>query len=306
MQHLRQAPIETAYGNLKRHPGSVFVQREYLQSFNDYLLPCLRNRFVLIIGDHDLTTPRQLDMRYPFVNTTSPYWINNSTPTINTFKYRTWSSWLHDSRIYHIFVEHLDELGPSKVSPIPLGLDPKNLPVSFTRSLTLSKILNNTYLPLSDRPLRIRITNRLRHGPQYTPRKEVKNKCTTSWREFCVSYRAPNGEEFFDDLKQYPFVLCVHGGGIDPNPLAWTALLAGTIPIIQKFPGGSIYDDLPVVKISSLSTGAINLELLSKWLHQYEPQFYGNERVKVVEMLMTDFWWSKIQLKVNEIGTRKI
>jgi len=98
----------------------------------------------------------------------------------------------------------------------------------------------------------------------------------------------------------------VHGGGIDPNPLAWTALLAGTIPIIQKFPGGSIYDDLPVVKISSLSTGAINLELLSKWLHQYEPQFYGNERVKVVEMLMTDFWWSKIQLKVNEIGTRKI
>jgi hypothetical protein len=28
-------------------------------------------------------------------------------------------------------------------------------------------------------------------------------------------------------LEQVPFILCVHGGGVDPSPKAWEAVIAG-------------------------------------------------------------------------------
>ena len=34
-------------------------------------------------------------------------------------------------------------------------------------------------------------------------------------------------KEFLKLLVEYPFVACVHGGGIDPSPKAWEALLLG-------------------------------------------------------------------------------
>ena len=297
MQHWRRVPLDIAYGNIDEPPRTIFVQREYLQSFNDYLLPCIKHKIVLIVGDHDLSTPLQMDVRYRFINTVSPYWVNKSVP--NSFKYSTWLSWLSDLRVHHIFVEHLDEKGHSKVSPIPLGLDPTNLPLHFMRSLTVQKISNNTYQPLSQRPLVMRFTNRMRNGIQWRARAETREKCVSTWREFCTSSPAPNGEEFFNDLKKYPFVLCAHGGGIDPNPLAWTTLIAGSIPIIQRFPGDDIYDGLPVVKLTRLPADEINVALLQIWLQELEPQFYGDARVRVVEKLMADYWWEKNQRVVE-------
>ena len=38
--------------------------------------------------------------------------------------------------------------------------------------------------------------------------------------------------EYLALVASVPFVACVHGGGLDPSPKAWEALLVGTIPII--------------------------------------------------------------------------
>ena len=39
-------------------------------------------------------------------------------------------------------------------------------------------------------------------------------------------------KEYLALVASVPFVACVHGGGLDPSPKAWEALLVGTIPII--------------------------------------------------------------------------
>jgi len=300
MQHWRRVPVEIVYGSLVKHPKSIFVQREYLQPFNDIIMPCLKKRIVLIIGDHDLTTPRQIDVRYPLIYPPYPSWMNKSIP--NSFKLSTWSSWLSDPRISHIFVEHLDVKGPSKVSPIPLGLDPSNAPLSFLRSLSASKILNQTLTRLNRRPLMMRFTNRVRGGPQWKARIETKRMCETVWKKICNSAPAPSHALFFDEIARYPFVLCAHGGGIDPNPQAWSALIAGSIPIIQSFPGDDMYNDLPVVKVSKLPTDEINETTLLEWRSKLEKHFHGNARVKVVEKLTTNYWWEKIQEEVRALG----
>lgn len=33
--------------------------------------------------------------------------------------------------------------------------------------------------------------------------------------------------EFIKHLEEVPFILCVHGGGVDPSPKAWEAIIAG-------------------------------------------------------------------------------
>jgi hypothetical protein len=45
------------------------------------------------------------------------------------------------------------------------------------------------------------------------------------------------------------FTACAHGGGIDPSPKAWEAVMMGTIPIIQHSTLDDAYAQLPVVFI---------------------------------------------------------
>ena len=54
-----------------------------------------------------------------------------------------------------------------------------------------------------------------------------------------------------------PFVLCVHGGGLDPSPKAWEAIMLGTIPIIQHSTLDDAYEQLPVV-------------FIQRWQHLFE------------------------------------
>jgi hypothetical protein len=49
-----------AYANRRVAPRSIFVQIQGLGSFMRHILPCLTHRFVLMIGDEDMTAPRQV------------------------------------------------------------------------------------------------------------------------------------------------------------------------------------------------------------------------------------------------------
>lgn len=89
------------------------------------------------------------------------------------------------------------------------------------------------------RPLSVLQVDRLRTGPQWEDRRRVRELCASEWRAFCAPARNATrpGPEFWRLLRSASFLLCVHGGGLDPSPKAWEALLMGTIPIIQHFAG---------------------------------------------------------------------
>ena len=299
MAHWRRIPIQTVYGNTSMLPRTVFVMVGHLQNFNDDILPCIPSavRMVLIVGDGDLTTPRQLDKRYNFQQPETIFY--NDGPTKHNFRYSTWQKWMNDSRILHIFVEHLDERTHAKISPIPTGLNPIEYSSTSFMHSTVEQLQRIQTSPIESRPLQIRFTNRVRDGPQWESRKFTREACDTKWKDYCVSGKAPDGNDFFVEISKFPFVICVHVGGLDPNPMAWSALLAGSIPIIERFPGDDIYDDLPVVMVERLPSATITLQNLSKWRNSLAPMFYGQPRKKVLEKLMTDFWWNRILEKLD-------
>jgi hypothetical protein len=95
-------------------------------------------------------------------------------------------------------------------------------------------------------------------------------------------------------------MLCVHGGGIDPNPKAWDALLLGTIPIIQHFPGIEIYRGLPVVIVDSWAPQTLSQDRLEMWWEKLAPYYTDPlKRSRVLEMLGSDFWWSRVTAALN-------
>ena len=63
---------------------------------------------------------------------------------------------------------------------------------------------------------------------------------------------------------------------------------------MERFPGDSIYDDLPVVLVDVLPSASIHQHNLEKWRDKFAPMFEGRLRKGVVEKLMTDFWWNRI------------
>ena len=291
MSHWRKIPANTAFGDPVFKPKTIFVQTDNRQAFHDHILPCLgtSERFVLIIGDHDKTTPRQIDVRYKH----EPY-----------FKYATWLAWLQDPRIVHIFVEHLDEKSALKVSPIPVGLNPQEMSRGFMHLKTEHIAKRFPVAALTSRPLKARFTNRIRDGTgQWASRYNTRVACDTKWKQTCVSSPAPKGDEYYKEIAKYPFLICAHGGGIDPNPNVWSALLVGTIPIIERFAGDSMYRDLPVVVLEDLPNANLSLSQLQVWRDSLGKMFEGHHRRRVLQKLSNDYWWNQVMSKVHRNGT---
>ena len=197
--------------------------------------------------------------------------------------------------VLHVFSENLDEAGP-KVTGIPLGINPGEFP-GYNGDYLLKKIAGPD--KLSSRPLKVLETSRQRDGPQFAERARVLSMCHNEWKDLCV-HRSSSKAEFFERLQDFPFVMCVHGGGQDPSPKAWEAIMAGTIPIIQHYPGDHGYNELPVVFVDTWIADVISQTNLRSWMDQLSP-FYetpGLRRV-VVERLHARYWWAKVDAVLN-------
>ena len=108
--------------------------------------------------------------------------------------------------------------------------------------------LSNFSERVHDRVLRC---DRYRDGKGlWEERGRVNRLCNSSWANVCVSKNDTernNGSPLYDMLLKHTFVLCVRGGGIDPNPKIWETLMAGAIPIARRFAGGGeLYHGMPV------------------------------------------------------------
>ena len=116
----------------------------------------------------------------------------------------------------------------------------------------------STVLPILRRPLKFLASDKVREGQgSMADRGAVQRMCLES--PLCV---VPQGldpkmgiphRDFLAMTASFPFITCVHGGGIDPSPKAWEALLVGTIPIIQQSTLDDAYERFPVMFVHEWS-----------------------------------------------------
>jgi hypothetical protein len=283
-------------------PRSVFVRNDLLQTFVLRVLPCLEHPFVLLTGDSDMTLPRQVDLRFPKV----------LDPSL-------WQQLLQDERVQHMFVENLDDATHPKVSGLPLGVSSYNYPgrnadfvlqhvpdsspagsppagPNLQPNTNLSTSTPARAVPISQRPLQALHVARMRDGKgQWADRQHVQELCAGEWVKLCRAPGTMNSTLMWASMQAVPFILCVHGGGLDPSPKAWESLLFGTIPVLQHFPGDDAYRHLPVVFVDSWHEGSLTEALLKQWRHQLAPWFEEpDKRAVVLHRLSSQFWWDKV------------
>jgi hypothetical protein len=146
------------------------------------------------------------------------------------------------------------------------------------------------------RKLRAFCAHRLREGAQWQRRKLVTHKALNEWKECVDYYESVPAADFVNTISNYSFVMCVGGGGLDPSPKAWTALLAGAIPIIEKNVTTMAYSDLPVIYVDAWDALELNHDRLCEWLDALAPQFEEPERRKtVLDKLSMGYWLDRIR-----------
>lgn len=215
------------------------------------VLPVLKTPFVLFSGSEDVTTPNQTDRRWP----ATPQHIRSIMDSILAHKQLT--AW---------YTENLDADIHPKLRPMPLGLLTEDGGPAMAERLEFEE--------LARRPLSVLCAHRHREGPQWEPRRKVSAIAREAWINWTTILDEPVEEAVFKRLlSRHAFVLCVEGGGLDPSPKAWLALLHGAIPIIRKSPTAAAYEDLPVIMVDDWESEAITLEKLEEWRTRLSADF---------------------------------
>lgn len=245
-----------------------------LKFFVETILPNLVSPFILISGSEDITIPTQIDKRWRNFNSVEIGYIN----TI-----------IDSSLLIRWFCENLDTAHP-KMEALPLGMVYPNPVSDRVMSIPISP-------PVADRPLKVLCAHRVRSGEQWQPRVLVTGLAKSQWSDFCTVVEEEISEpEYMELVKQHSFVICVNGGGIDPSPKAWSSILYGAIPIIQKSPLMKAYDKFPVAFVDEWLPESINKHTLSSWRNDVIQRFYTNNKMNdsVRIKLGLDFWWDQV------------
>jgi hypothetical protein len=209
----------------------------------------------------------------------SPHYLDKVQNEINEL--------INNKYISHIFVENLDTLHP-KLSPIPIGLlyELRKMYDLSTDKINMNLKKNNVFCCH-----RIRKDN----TKQWDDRKKVSELCLNKWNKFITYKESISLTEYKEMLIDSKFCICVHGGGLDPCPKAWEALLCGCVPIIKRSTLDEVYNRFPVYFVDDWTEDAITEQKLNNWLSDNRKYYEDiNERRKVLNMLTLDYWWDII------------
>jgi len=260
------------------HPRHVFLSLRApfhaVHHFAERILPRLRADFVLVTGSEDITLPRQTDARWRAFDAEEQAMLARI---------------LDHPNLVHWYAENLDEGGHPRRSPLPLGLVfPEGKP---------DGIILPSPPALATRPLRAFCAHRHREGPQWQMRRDVSRLARGAWRDICTLPEIELPEpDFMAELERHAFVLCVEGGGLDPSPKAFSALLHGTIPIIRNTALVPAYDHLPVVVVEDWTAEALSARKLARWRAAMLPWFDEPAgRREVLHRLSGDYWWRIVE-----------
>lgn len=250
---------------------SPFVAINY---FAETLLPTLTEPFVLVSGSEDVTIPTQTDKRW------RSYSDQERKNLLKISEHPLLTHW---------YAENLDADMGEKVTAIPLGMvmlpeqDPAvevpNWPQRFYR------------------PATVFCAHRIRNGPQWEQRRRVNDLAKRYWQPWCsiVEEELPEAA-FLQIAQQHGFIICAGGGGLDPSPKAWQALLHGIIPIIKSSRVADAYRDLPCVIVDDWTPDCLSPEKLTQWAQELDT-LYDQAATKEIfyERLSLDYWWARIQ-----------
>lgn len=277
--------------NLKtKSPRHVFLSMRNpivaLEYFVEVFLPNIDAPFVLVTGSEDVTIPHQTDCRFQQFGASESSLIDRITRHPHLTKW---------------FCENLDDASHPLMSPIPTGmvfkppLSPKEIDVPEVPSP-------------EERPLRVLCAHRVREGPQWDTRRHVTELAHSDWSEWCtvVEEEVPKAK-FLELVRSHTFVLCVEGGGLDPSPKAWQAILNGAIPIIRETPLKDAYKEFPVAFVPNWEARSLSLGKLHDW-HRNFSRLYQipSYRKNVIRKLGMDYWWSKVSDHVDKTSDRSI
>jgi hypothetical protein len=247
--------------------------------FIQHVLPTLIYPIILILASEDYTFPTgKKDVRYNYFRSETNQQLVDKM--------------IHHPMIKRIFVENLDTLHP-KLTPIPLGIHP----VSDINFMNLYTDLQLKLTFDTARTDRILCVHRLHADgtAQWDDRKKINSYCSTVWKPYVQFFNHLNNNDFKTKLLESKFVMCVHGGGIDPSPKVWQALLCGCIPIIESSTLDEAYSRFPVIYVDNWNEDAITTEKISEWNSLYEKFYKDIElRKNVLKMLTLDYWWNII------------
>lgn len=264
--------------NAAGSPRTVFLSLRApfaaLACFHNEVLPRIRTDFVLVSGSEDVTLPNQRDRRWRRFDEREQAMIN---------------AILAHPRLRHWFIENRDEVLP-RTSSLPLGY-------VFMRGESDLVEVPPLASPFAERPLRVFCAHRERAGAQWDTRRRVSALCRREWSGVVDLFEEElPSEQFRQALRRYPFALCVQGGGLDPSPKAWLALVEGTIPIIRSSALDDAYAGLPVAIVDDWRAAALGPERLADWRARLSPWFDQPAlRAEVLRKLTLDYWWEQVE-----------
>lgn len=236
---------------------------------------------IVVSGGHDSTFPYQWDSRYA-----------QSTPAVT----EELIDWIRQSPIRRWYAENLTSYDPI-FSPIPGGVlpSPWRDSVRFVRTRPLRPFPKNLVFCAH------RDKGGQRANAQFDVRRHVTALAEGPWRSFTtipVDYLSL--AEFRRELRAHPFTLCVEGGGIDPSPKAFEALLQGSIPIIKESPLADAYRHFPVLVVEDWSGEALSELNLQETLRQTQEEW--PDWFSVIDRLRLRYW---SELIADQLDTRK-
>lgn len=248
--------------------------------FAERVLPTISQPFVCILSGEDLTFPNQLDVRW-------------REPHNLALIRRVYNGVVNHPQLIHCFIENRDEVHP-KTSSLPIGINPREMP-----NLNIDYIIKYLHSPLTslieNRPLKVISIHRNRPGD----REKINILNHTSWKDIVICSGNYSQDTWWELLRTYPFVVCAHGGGIDPCPKVWEALCVGCIPIIKHSVMDDVYSQLPIVIVDEWNETTLAVENLIKWREQFSP-FFNDQLLKETwtPKLYLNYWKEQVLSKL--------
>jgi hypothetical protein len=235
-------------------PKTVYVRSEVgtLNYFVFNVLPKIKNDFVLITSSHDTPMPIGFQKSFGF----------------------KWDVIVNNQFLKAWFTENRDLLH-EKIKPIPLGLPHPDLP-SWLEGEQLTTFWTKNFFEEVKRYKKKKRIFKI-FGCWYPRDNHPSGTCPLGDNERQDAFDTLiEKQEIFDwyppgmdrlkftrKMGSYQFVLCPHGGGFDPNPKCWEALIMGAIPIVRRSSMSESLEHLPVAMVDDWTE--ITPHRLAQW-----------------------------------------
>ena len=250
---------------------SIYICSSAILHFINIMLPLIDFSFILVSGDCDETVPQEILTNNDFLKL------------------------VNDPRLIHWFCQNMT-LEHHKITRMPIGLDYHTLTTrplwgplsSCEQQEKMLLMIKDKSVPFWNRNIKcyanFHFTMNNKLGYDRKDAFQNINKHLIYYEEKPVSRLIT-----WNKQKDYSFVICPHGGGLDCHR-NWEALCLGCIPIVKTSPIDKLYSDLPVLIIKDWHI--ITQELLNDTLSAFKAKFENNEFN--IEKLKLSYWLQTI------------